>query len=237
MDEAGVRQAAIVQASTCYGYDNSYLADSIAGIRRSLPWHRRSACSGRPATICKWLQRGVSGLRLFTGGSTKGFDRSSVDDPGSVAAWELCADAGVAICLQTDPTGLAKVAGLAKRFPKVKIILDHLSRPDIADGPPYKKASSLFGLQPFENIHLKLTPRTVDKSRGGAATPETFFPKLVEVFGSRRIAWGSNFPASAGTLPALLNDARAALGSLSDDDRAWIFGKTALTLYPKLVQS
>ncbi len=30
MDEAGIHQAAIVQASTCYGYDNSYLADSIA---------------------------------------------------------------------------------------------------------------------------------------------------------------------------------------------------------------
>src|SRR5262245_22061898 len=30
MDTAGMRQAAIVQASTCYGYDNSYLADSIA---------------------------------------------------------------------------------------------------------------------------------------------------------------------------------------------------------------
>jgi predicted TIM-barrel fold metal-dependent hydrolase len=30
MDEAGVAKAAIVQASTCYGYDNSYLADSIA---------------------------------------------------------------------------------------------------------------------------------------------------------------------------------------------------------------
>ena len=30
MNEAGVAKAAIVQASTCYGYDNSYLVDSIA---------------------------------------------------------------------------------------------------------------------------------------------------------------------------------------------------------------
>ncbi len=112
-----------------------------------------------------------------------------------------------------------------------------MSRPDISDGAPYKKASSLFGLQPFENIHLKLTPRTVDKSKGGSATPDTFFPKIVEVFGSRRIAWGSNFPASVGTLPSLLNDARAALASLSQDDQAWIFGKTALALYPTLAKA
>src|SRR5260370_37606100 len=30
MDEAGVDKSAIVQASTCYGYDNSYVADAVA---------------------------------------------------------------------------------------------------------------------------------------------------------------------------------------------------------------
>src|SRR6201984_2225109 len=30
MDTAGVGKAAIVQASTCYGHDNSYVADAVA---------------------------------------------------------------------------------------------------------------------------------------------------------------------------------------------------------------
>src|SRR5262245_36109595 len=30
MDTSGVRKAAIVQASTCYGHDNSYVADAVA---------------------------------------------------------------------------------------------------------------------------------------------------------------------------------------------------------------
>ncbi|HVP71774.1 MAG TPA: amidohydrolase family protein, partial [Gemmatimonadaceae bacterium] len=30
MDEAGVARSALVQAATCYGYDNSYLADAGA---------------------------------------------------------------------------------------------------------------------------------------------------------------------------------------------------------------
>src|SRR5260221_4120228 len=30
MDEAGVAKAALVQASTCYGHDNSYLAGAVA---------------------------------------------------------------------------------------------------------------------------------------------------------------------------------------------------------------
>jgi predicted TIM-barrel fold metal-dependent hydrolase len=236
MDAAGVQKAAVVQASTCYGYDNSYLTDSIARYpdRLTAVGTVDLLQPDAPERIRTWMKRGVTGLRLFTGGSTRAFDPSTLDDPRSFPAWELCAEAGVSICLQTDPTGLAQVAGLAKRFPDVKIILDHLSRPDISDGAPYKKAASLFGLQPFENVHLKLTPRTVEKATTGKATPDTFFPRLVEVFGSRRIAWGSNFPASEGPLSAILEEAKNALRCLSAQDQEWIFGRTAQTLYPSL---
>jgi predicted TIM-barrel fold metal-dependent hydrolase len=239
MDAAGVQQAAIVQASTCYGYDNSYLTDSIARYPGRLTAVGTVDLLQADAAerIRQWMKRGVTGLRLFTGGSTRAIDPSSLDDPRSFPAWELCSEAGLPICLQTDPSGLAQVAGLAKRFPKVKIILDHLSRPDISDGPPYKKASSLFGLQPFENIHVKLTPRTMEKARTGPATPETFFPRLVEVFGNHRIAWGSNLPASAGPLSATLGEAKESLQWLSAEDQEWIFAKTAHTLYPSLANS
>jgi len=239
MDAAGVQKAAIVQAPTCYGYDNSYLTDSIA------PYPGRLTAVGSvdllqadaPTQIRKWMKRGVTGLRLFTGGSTRAFDPSSLDDSRSFPAWELCSEAGLSICLQTDPSGLAQVADLATRFPTVKIILDHLSRPDISDGAPYKKASSLFGLQPFENIYLKLTPRTIEKAKSGQATPETFFPRLVGVFGSYRVAWGSNFPASLGPLSAILGEAKESLQCLSAEDQAWIFAKTAQTLYPSLANA
>ena len=39
MDEVGVAKAAVVQASTCHGYDNSYLADSIARFPGRLTEH------------------------------------------------------------------------------------------------------------------------------------------------------------------------------------------------------
>ena len=236
MDEAGVDKAAIVQSSTCYGYDNSYLVDSI------------KRCPGRftavgsvdvlqpdaPAKVRQWVERGVSGLRLFTGGSTHDFDPSTLDDARSFPTWQLCGELGLSMCIQTDPTGLAQVAGLAKRFPKVRIVLDHLGRPDVTDGPPYKKASSLFGVAPFENIYLKLTPRIFGDARKGSATPETFFPRLVEVFTSQRLVWGSNFPASEGRLAANLGVAKQCLASLSAEDQSWIFGKTAQRLYPAL---
>ena len=68
----------------------------------------------------------------------------------------------------------------------------------------------------------------------GKATPETFFGRLVSVFGASRIAWGSNFPASERSLPELLALAQDTLRFLTETDREWIFSRTAQTLYPAL---
>ena len=236
MDQAGVDKAAIVQSSTCYGYDNSYLVDSIGRYpgRFTAVGSVDVLLPDAPAKVRQWVERGVNGLRLFTGGSTHAFDPSTLDDARSFPTWALCGELGLSMCIQTDPSGLAQVAGLAKRFPKVRIVLDHLGRPDVTDGAPYKKASSLFGLAPFENIYLKLTPRIFGDSRKGSATPETLFPRLVEVFSSQRLVWGSNFPASEGSLQANLEVAKKSLSSLSAEDQSWIFAGTAQRLYPAL---
>ena len=97
-----------------------------------------------------------------------------------------------------------------------------------------RQAQSLFDLAEIPSIYLKLTPRIMGDSVKGAATAETFFPKLVEVFGAQRLAWGSNFPTSPGTLAEILATAQQRLASLSEEDRAWVFGKTAQALYPTL---
>jgi predicted TIM-barrel fold metal-dependent hydrolase len=57
---------------------------------------------------------------------------------------------------------------------------------------------------------------------------------VVGVFGSHRLAWGSNFPASEGKLKQNLDNAKNALACLSSEDQEWIFGKTAQQLYPSL---
>ena len=236
MDDAGVDKAAIVQASTCYGYDMSYVCDAAAQYpgRFTVVGSVDLLAADARDKIRYWMARGLTGLRLFTGGSTAAFDPSSIDDKRAFPAWELAGELGVSICLQTDAGGLAQVAGLAKRFPQVKILIDHFGRPDLSDGAPYKKASAHFGLAPFENIHFKLTPRTFIDDLKGDATAETFFPRLVEEFGAHRLAWGSNFPASEGTLAANLDRAKQCLRVLSAEDQAWIFAKTAQSLYPAL---
>ncbi|MBB5390445.1 MULTISPECIES: amidohydrolase [unclassified Herbaspirillum] len=236
MDAAGVAKAAVVHSSTTYGFDNSYVVDGCNKYAGRLVAVGSVDVLQPDAVqrIREWQARGLAGLRLFTGGSTKEFDPSELDDPRSFPAWELCAELGLTMCIQTGPVGLPQVTALAKRFPGVKIILDHLARPDVTDGPPYAKAASLFELAPLENIYFKLTPRIFGDVRKEKASADTFFPKVVQAFGAQRLAWGSNFPTSPGTLAEILATAQAGTACLSEQDRAWIFSKTAKTLYPGL---
>jgi len=239
MDEAGVAKAAVVHSSTTYGFDNSYVVDgcnqypdrlvAVGSVDMTAP--------DAGATIRGWAGKGLAGLRIFTGGSTKDFDPSELEDPRAYPAWELMAELGIPMCIQTGPVGLPQVRALAERFPNVPIILDHLGRPDVLDGPPYARAQSLFDLADLPSIHLKLTPRIFGDVKKEAASAETFFPRVVAAFGADRMAWGSNFPTSPGTLPKIRADAEGGLACLSPQDRTWIFGKTAAKLYPVLAKA
>lgn len=236
MDEAGVDKAAVVHSSTTYGFDNSYVVDACNRYpgRLLAVGSVDMLADDAVATIRQWVDRGLGGLRVFTGGSTKEFDPSELDDPRAYPGWELLGELGLTMCIQTGPVGLPAVRALAGRFPNVPIILDHLGRPDVTDGPPYAAAQSLFDLVHVPSIFLKLTPRIMGDSKKGAATPETLFPKIVEVFGAKRLAWGSNYPTSPGTLEEIKTTAEERLSCLSADDREWIFAKTAQSLYTAL---
>lgn len=238
MDAAGVAKAAVVHSSTTYGFDNSYVVDSCNRFpdRLAAVGSVDMLAEESLATIRGWAEKGLKGLRMFTGGSTKDFDPSELDDPRSFKAWELCAELGLPMCIQTGPIGLPQVTMLAKRFSGVAIILDHLGRPDVLDGPPYANARSLFELAPLSNIYLKLTPRIFGDVKKGQASAESFFTAVRDAFGADRMAWGSNFPTSPGTLAEIKADAEAGLASLSAEDRSWIFGKTAQKLYPVLAE-
>lgn len=236
MDEAGVQKAAIVQASTCYGHDNSYVADAVAAYPKRFTGVFSVDVLAPDAVerMRHWLGKGLTGLRLFTFGSTMSEQANWLDDPKSYPAWACAGELGLSICLQMSAQAIPQAASMAVRFPNVRIILDHGARPVLEDGPPYNAAASLFALARHPNIYIKLTPRIFAECRRGKATPDTFFPRMVAEFGASRLAWGSNYPSSEGKLPALLKVARESVACLPQTDRDWIFAKTAQSLYPAL---
>ena len=235
-DRAGIRKAALVQASTCYGHDNSYVAHAVAAYPSrftgvfSCDVLAPDACD----TMAHWMAQGLTGLRLFTTGSTMPGQAGWLDDPRSFPAWHKAEESSLPVCLQMTAEGIPQLENVLNRFPKLLVILDHLARPVQDDGPPYKAADSLWGLAKFPGVYLKVTERNFVGAAAGKATPDTFFGRLVSEFGASRIAWGSNYPASERSLADLLALARETLSFLPATDREWIFSRTALLLYPAL---
>src|SRR5689334_5434056 len=97
MDEAGVQKAAIVQASTCYGHDNSYVTAAVAAHpnRFTGVFSVDVLASDASQKMRAWYGRGLSGMRLFTFGSTMSDQGSWLDDPKTYPAWECAGELGL----------------------------------------------------------------------------------------------------------------------------------------------
>ena len=223
MDAAGIEKTVLVQASTCYGHDNSYLADAITAHPRRFigVFSVDVLAANAEQRIHHWMERGLAGLRVFVAGHTTSQD-VRLEDPRSFPAWDCAAAAGLTICVQVRAPALGQLQSMLERFPKARVLLDHMARPAADDAEP------LFALAKYENLGLKLTTHNVRE------LPQSFFARVVKSYGAARVAWGSNYPAAEGTLGALLADARTALAACSAAQRDWIFSRTARSFYAAL---
>lgn len=233
--QAGTDKTVLVQAHSAYKYDNSYTADCAA----KYPDRFTSVCildptqSDTPDQLTYWVkQRGMRGLRLFTTTETEG---TWLDDPSTFPVWERAASLGIPICITALFHQIPRVRTVLERFPKVTVALDHLAIPRLSVGPPYDSVQPLFELVRFPNLYLKFSSVSLYETRRGKSTPKEFFTRLIDRFGARRLMWGSNFPATYDrSLKDQFDLARQELSFLPQEDQRWIFGETALTLWPML---
>ncbi len=241
MDRAGIRRSVIVHASTAYGYDNSYAADAA----QAHPHRFRFVgavdvrAADAPERLAYWVkERGMVGFRIFAAGSTMGEDSGDwLDDPATFPAWQAARDLGISVVVQTRFKTFPALRKLLDRFGDVKVIIDHFSHPPLEDGPPYAAAQPFFDLASCPNVYLKLTERVFHDCTKGKAGARSFLEQTIAAYGTARIAWGSNYPSSDGTLVELLDLAKRELAFLSPADQEQIFSGTALALYPSLVNA
>lgn len=236
MQEAGISQSVLVQASTCYGHDNSYVAECVArqpaafaGVF-SVDFNAPDAVEN----IQLWMRRGLSGARVFIAGHTAHSDLR-LDDPRSTRAWDYLAEKRIPVSVQIRSHGLEQLEAVLARQPEAIVLLDHCARPELGDGPPYRPARGMFALARYPYLTVKYTTHNVRESRVAPATQASFVRALVDAFGAHRISWGSNFPASAGALRELLDEALEATSGLARAEQVSIFAGTARSLYPALV--
>jgi L-fuconolactonase len=191
-------------------------------------------------TLEQLAQRGVSGVRISA------TTRSPGDDP--FAIWKAAARLGLSITTggQSANFASAEFAQILEAIPEVPVVLEHLASVNNPTGDPQmtELRETVFGLARFPNAHIKIHGLGEFSTRTNPVTePFPFvlpippaYEMAYDAFGPQRMMWGSDFPLvnSREGYPLALHLAMDQFKSKSDEDRAWIFGKTAMKVFPVL---
>jgi L-fuconolactonase len=107
----------------------------------------------------------------------------------TMLAHELVFDALV------TPAHLAVLDRRIRRYPDLKVVLDHGGKPDIGAGGLEPWASQMQQLAGSTRMYCKLSGLLTQAGKGaGVAELDAFVARLFECFGPERILWGSDWP-------------------------------------------
>ena len=142
---------------------------------------------------------------------------------------------GVPYDLLFFPRHLKHAVTVARRFPGLSLVIDHLAKPNIRKGEldPWRQEIQAAAACP--NVYCKFSGLvteadwqnwTVDDLRPCVDT-------MLEAFGPGRIMFGSDWPVCklAAGYKVVVEAARQLTNSLSDDEKSLIFGGTATQFY------
>lgn len=232
MDEAGVDRATLVQPVGTYALDNSYQADSA----NRFPDRMVSVGILDPVApdaaemFTYWItERGMQGMRLVS--------QAEPDDSRADALWSRAQELRIPLSLAGggDPGRIDRMRAMAERFPGVTMAPDHMAGWSNAPDRREEMTKALVDLAALPNAYLRISSTSLGPYQDLAETEKAMFRQVIEAFSPRRVMWGSNFPSSReGGYRAQVELGRTALPFLSEDDRRWILGETALTLWPSL---
>ena len=231
MDEAGVDKAVIVQPIH-YLFDNSYVADTLQRFPGKfaaigLVNQFEPGAADRLEVLVR--EHGFSGLRIHL---------SRPDHPSlwagndQDAIWKKAADLGASFISHGPSRFYADIEPIIARHPDVPIALDHNGGAPRIEEPPYPGMAPVLNLAKYPNVYVKLSPH---KEQDPFPYRDTFdaFKRIFDAFGPRRLMWGTNFPGverETGYMPAL-EIFTEHIDWLSEEDREWVLGKTAMSIY------
>ena len=231
MDAAGIDRAVLVQP-TPYGWDNTYLLDAA----RTYPDRFKVTClvdpcaPDSPERLARLVEdRGARGVR-FNWNLNAGY--AWAEDALHERVWSAAQDLGIPVCLQMVATQAPQVKEMAGRFPRLKIVLDHLGRPAPGVVPGDPSFHPFLELANWPNCSIKLSGLYYFSKL--AAPFEDAWPLVktaARAYGAQRCLWGSDFPfvldrwSYTGWLESLRSKLEFSTGELD-----WVLGRTAAGL-------
>ncbi len=130
---------------------------------------------------------------------------------------------------------------VARRFPGLPLVIDHLGKPDIQSGQIDQWRLDLSRAAEHANVYCKLSGM-ITEADWESWTIDDLRPYVeiaVELFGVERCMFGSDWPVCqlAGSYRQVLDSLQACLSGLSDSERQQIMGRTAADFYRLNVDS
>ncbi len=148
---------------------------------------------------------------------------------------ELLQSAGLVYDLLTRPRELPAALETVARFPSLKFVVDHISKPDIAAREIDDWTRLMEGFRELDHVYCKLSGM-VTEADWKNWRPQDLAPyigRAVDIFGCDRLLFGSDWPVCL--LAASYADVKDALESniahLSAHDQKKIMGGNAIDLY------
>ncbi len=215
MDKHNVPTALAVQRLHVYGYDNSYIIDSWQKYPdRLLPVvmldTQDPATPGRFTDMVR--NNGVRGFRMANTRPAH-LDTAWINSPAALQVWQACADLNVPVAViifhnQLERT-LPLLRSIAKTYPQLPILLDHLGTPygrtkvelawakeagiaETALPPPpdFGIAETIGIFDDTPNVYFKLTEVNLDNLHDTGGSPVQLVRRLADRFGAGRLVVG-----------------------------------------------
>ncbi|CAB4561562.1 MAG: amidohydrolase family protein [Actinobacteria bacterium] len=137
--------------------------------------------------------------------------------------------------VSVKPEQTKNVVTLAKKFPNLKIIVDHFAKPPIAAKELEPWASSMKEIAAFPNVYTKLSGLNTASNLENwtVADWQPYVDLMVETFGVERIMMGGDWPVIVlgNTYVEVWKAQLEVIDKLSSDQKAWLKSKTAKSVY------
>jgi predicted TIM-barrel fold metal-dependent hydrolase len=194
MTSAGVDRAVLVQP-TPYGWENDYLLDAI----RSCPERFKAVClvdpysAESPGKLQQLVrEQGVRGVRF-----NWNLDQSHAwnNDELHARIWSVANQEGIPVCLQLSWSQLGQAAEMAIQFPQVRIVIDHLGRPEAGSREDSTTFRQFLALAEYSNCYAKLSGLYYFSRQDEPFRDSwSLLQATVRAFGAQRCLWGSDYP-------------------------------------------
>jgi L-fuconolactonase len=134
----------------------------------------------------------------------------------------------------TKPDHLQNLLTLLKRYPEMKAVIDHGSKPDIAGGRIDQWTDDMAAIAKETNALCKLSGLVTEAAPNWTTNDlRPYVSHLIDTFGPDRLIWGSDWPVCtlAASYRRWLATTKELLSSLTQPETDAIMGGNAVRFY------